>query len=167
GRGLVEGEPGDLQLAQAVAEAAAAVGLLDTAGERALAPDARPVGVGEARAGEGAGREEERVARGQGVDGGRAQVEQRLGDQETAGLDDRLALELPLGDRAVMQVDVVVRAHRWLLAFLPVIGARVMCSREPRPAPSASQRPWGRSTPARTRSGRSLHLLMPALAGGR
>ena len=47
----------------AVAEAAAAVGLLDAAGERALAAHARAVGVGEAGARERPGREDQRILR--------------------------------------------------------------------------------------------------------
>src|SRR6059036_991992 len=53
GRGAVQVEAGDPQLAHPVAEGAAAVRLLDAARERALAADARAVGVGERRAGEG------------------------------------------------------------------------------------------------------------------
>src|SRR4030095_4588732 len=62
---------GDVLRPQAIGEGAAAIGFLDAAGERALAADARPVGVGEARAGEGAGREGPRVGGGQGVRRGR------------------------------------------------------------------------------------------------
>src|SRR5437667_378179 len=114
----VQRESGDLQLAQAIAEAAAAVGLLDAARERALTAHARTVGVGEARAGEGAGREDERVGGRQRVDSGRAQLEQRLGDQVTPGPDDLLAVQLAPGDRAASQVDVVVGPHATLPVFV-------------------------------------------------
>src|SRR3989304_3180728 len=86
-RGAEQREPGDLQLAQAEAERAAGVRLLDAARERTLAADARAVGVGEARAGEGAGREDERVLRRQRINGGCVKVEEGLGDQVAAGID--------------------------------------------------------------------------------
>src|SRR4029453_17216701 len=70
GRGAVQGEAGDLLLAEPVAEGAAAIGLLDAAGERALAAHAGAVGVGEARAREGARREDERGRRREGGHGG-------------------------------------------------------------------------------------------------
>src|SRR5262249_35298792 len=73
-RGAEEGEPGDLELSEAIAEGTTPVGLLDAPRQRALAPDARPVGVGEARAGEGPGREDQGVGRREGVDGGRPEL---------------------------------------------------------------------------------------------
>src|ERR1700730_830929 len=116
-RGSVEqGEARDVLLAEPVAEAAAPVGLLDPAGQRALAAHAGWVGVGEARAREGPRREDERVGRGERVDSSRTQLEQGLGDEVAAGLHDRLAGELSLRVVPVAQADVVVDAHRSLLA---------------------------------------------------
>jgi hypothetical protein len=117
GRGAVQGEARDLELPQPVAEAAAAVGLLDAAREWALAPDARTIGVGEAGAGERTGREDERVGRRQRIDGGRAEVEERPGDPVPAGPDDLLAVQLALRDPSACQIDVVVGTHDTLLKF--------------------------------------------------
>src|SRR5439155_18484830 len=114
-RRAVEGEAGDLELPEPIAEGAAAVGFLDSACQRALAPDAGAVGVGEARASERPRGEDERILGRQRIDGGGAQLEERLGDEVSARLDDRLAFQLALADRAVVQLDVVVRAHRMLL----------------------------------------------------
>src|SRR6185503_6660473 len=46
------------------------------------------------------------------VDRGGAEIEERFRDEVAAGLHDLLARELPAGDRAVIEVDVVVGAHR-------------------------------------------------------
>src|SRR5262245_42170427 len=110
-RGSVESEAGDPELSQPVAEGAAPVGLLDATGERTLAADARPIGVREARPGKGTGRKDQRVFRREGISGGGAQLEERLGDQVATGLDDVLTVEFARGDRAVVQVDVEVSAH--------------------------------------------------------
>ena len=110
-RGAVQREARDLLLAEAVAEGAAAVGLLDAAGERALAADARAVGIGEARAGEGSRREDERVGGDSGSTVAAPSSSSVLRDQVAAGLDDVVAVQLPRGDRAVGQLDIVVLAH--------------------------------------------------------
>ena len=91
----VEGEAGDLELAEGEGEGAAGIGFLDAAGQRALAADAEAVGVGEVGAGERAGGKDQRVVRPQRIDLGRALFQQRLGDEMPAELaDDRLALQL-------------------------------------------------------------------------
>ena len=115
-RGAVEREAGDLVMAEAIAERSAPVRLLDASGEWALAADARAVRVGEARAGEGPRGEDERVGGGQRIHGGRVQLQQRLGDQVAPGFHDRLAFEVALVDGLIAQLDVVVVAHRRLLA---------------------------------------------------
>src|SRR5205814_3823414 len=114
-RGAVQREAGDAELSEAVAEAPPAVRFLDAAGERALAADAGPVGVGEARPREGAGGEDQWILRRQRIDGRGAQLEERLRDVVAACLDDGLAFQLALRDRAVAQGDVVVLAHQTLL----------------------------------------------------
>ena len=97
-RGAVQGEAGDLQLAQRVAEGAAAVGFLDAAGERALAAHARAVGVGEAGAGERAGREDQRDSPGESGSTVAAPRSSRvLAMKIAAGPDDLLALQLAPG----------------------------------------------------------------------
>ena len=111
----VQREAGDPQLAQAVAERAAAVRLLDASRQRALAADARAVGVREGGAGERAGREDQRIGRGQRVDRRGTELQQGLRDEVPAGPDVVFALDVPLGDRAIGQVDIVVDAHRRLL----------------------------------------------------
>src|SRR5439155_8047114 len=76
-RGSAEREARDLELAERVAEGAAPVGLLHAAGERALAADARAVGVGKARAGKGSGREDQRILRPERIHGAGVQLQQR------------------------------------------------------------------------------------------
>ena len=109
--GAVQREPGDLLLAEAIAEGAAAIGFLDAAGQWALAADAGAIGIGEAGARERSGREDQRVLRRQRIDRGGAQVEQRLGDEVPPGPDDLLAVHLSLVDRAVAEPEIVVVAH--------------------------------------------------------
>src|SRR5262249_59077662 len=105
GGGAEDRKARDLEETQPIAERPSAVRLLDAAGERALAADAGAVGVGEARTGKGARREDERVPGRERLDGGGAHLDEGLGDQGPAGLDHGLAVELPLRGRTAGEVD--------------------------------------------------------------
>src|SRR4029453_5057358 len=58
-----------------------------------------------------AGGGDERVGGRQRIDRGRAQLEERLGDQIPAGPDDVLTVQLTPGDRAAGPVDVAKNSH--------------------------------------------------------
>src|SRR5690606_33622016 len=117
GRGAEEGEAGDLELAQAIAEGAAAVGFLDAAGQRALAADASAVGIGETGAGKGAGREDERILRRERIDRGQAALDERLGDEIAARQYDLLAVQFVAFDRVRAEANDVIGANGISLCF--------------------------------------------------
>ena len=104
-------ETADLELPEREAEGAAGIGFLDAAGQRALAADAEPVGVGEIRSGEGAGRKDQRIARRQRVDLGHPHPEQRLRNEIAAGSHHGLAVKFFRFDLSVGEMDVQVFAH--------------------------------------------------------
>ena len=133
----VQGEPRDVKLTERHPEGAARVRFLDAAGERAPAADADAVRIGEVGAGEGAGREDERVVARHRIDFRGAALEQGLDDEVAPGIDEVVTGPLPLLDPAGSEVDVQVPAHE----CLPPAGcARLVLVSPHRIAPAKGRR---------------------------